>query len=101
MLVQLHVAETINTTCQVLGHGQWFPRLNAHLLQGLEKPDEVLVPIQLLPALPAMGPGKDAGDGLSVSRLAFLELLIVAGDHPMSSLSLNGLPIQADQHRCH
>ena len=34
-------------------------------------------------------------------RTHLLVLPIVAGDCPMSSLSLNGLPIRADQHRRH
>lgn len=55
--------------------------------------------------LPGPGPcsqhSRPLGSGPLTSYTHLLVLPIMAGDCPMSSLSLNGLPIRTDQHRCH
>ena len=57
------------------------------------------------PCSPPSGPaGSSSRDGRARAHCPGTHLLvlpIVAGDRAMSSLSLNGLPIRADQHRRH
>lgn len=69
-------------------------------LQILGKPDEPCS-CAASPGAPGYVSGKDVGAGASAGRVAFLVQLREVVDRPRSSLGLDRLRVQKDQHRCH
>lgn len=92
---------TLNAKSEILGHVASLDGLNASLLELLGESSELGVVVQLSTVGKTLSPGKDGGDGVGGGLLTSLVVTVVTSNGTVSSLSLDGLSIRADQNGGH
>jgi len=87
----------VDSKSKILGHLTRLNSLNADLLKSLSEDTEVIVVIELSAVSKTTSPGEDRSDGVGGGGLTLLVLTPVTSDGTVSSLSLDGLTIGANE----